>query len=552
MSSDSEYNPSLDDAMIRSLGNVDYSRGLRERAKQAAERAYTDALKSRDPYYQDFGLALGEGLKRKYKSKYGNKLTKQQLYSKIYYKLRGKGLSKEDLAYYRGKKAQLIGTMAPPIQDHFRTLEENRLKRLQKLRDGKAIEPAAPPKPKRVMDEAKKLEMKNRSVAYWAELRADPAKMEAYKLKGKLGKYKRQLKKENPFLTKPELDEMVARYERNLQAQGGTISKPSCATTTSTTPKGGLLTARGTLVSPKGGVLGAVATAAIPIAMEGLKWVVKKIGRKISGKGLDILPFTAAPRSANKFWPAAHLAARDAVANLAPDQREEITDYMKKHLAELADIEDTDDDNHPPTNYDVLLPILRKSAILMCIKNPDFSDLKNLPGAQEPVGSGVMTSILSILKAPATGILLREGGRNVIPVAKRLLKGLLVSKLIKKHPKLEQFLLKSVKALDSAEPIVNEILHEPPPPKKPSDKSDKTDKAAKPEAVPPAIPSRTPPPAIPARTPPPAIPDREPDTATISGTGAGPTTADSARASRTSGLVFSLAQSNGMVEVSSI
>lgn len=543
-----DYTPYLDDTLARTLGNTPYVEDAEEAARQAAEKAYMKAVKkSTRPFYQEYGLPLGQGVvtdmidriadrrrMKKFKKQHGmsekeyytrkhqqnndaylaspigtpgsfhfNDATPEQLAA--YKATRGPlpsgfGLTREQMVLYKQNLKAKFANMTPDqIAGYQMALKERAGVSKAQRAAFKAMLRAPGNEAKY---EAYKAEKRAAAKAYRkrvkAVLDADAAVSASYAgeppiegtgIEAKLIKYKALAQAGDPVA--------AAKYESYkrlingglLQARGGVINaRPAGGMTAARGCSGGLRLAR--CLSTRGGVLGiaALASAATPLILEGIRWIGKRIGerraRRAAGSGiddgiwLDELVEEAGdkpPKNASSFWRRVYKlasrrmpmhfknrkAAEEAVNEfMTLHARTFFEDFRDKVLAKRAE------KRAPLSQADIIEPIVAATAEKEGVPPSEASEILALPELQQPAGEGFMDSLMNIVKSPVTKQLISEGAKRLMPIVSKKVTSFAKGKLVKmasKSPALSKAITTTQSLIAAAKPKVAEMMSQETP-----------------------------------------------------------------------------------------
>jgi len=360
------------------------------------------------------------------------------------------------------EKYERYKAMKREANARYRTKATSNLNTLAKMRASKMK------KPKRYMEgeEKYKREREDEAIALAQEesmIPDIPPKLppRGTGLAEKLYKYKYKAKMGDPVA--------AAKYQQALAAIDG-----------------GLLTARG--ISARGGPytmrvsggaigLAALASAAAPLLLEGVKWIGKKIGDRrakkkaqqdISGGAVRSDGFWigdadgTAPKSAKNFWWLVYrMATRQIPIYFSPDNLEIIEPYIESFMVNHANkffgtsskkINKARDSAsaYQTSLKTVAKPIVKKAAKKARVPKTAVKEVLGLPGMESPAGSGIFDSLLSILKNPAVKGLLSEGAKRLAPVVTKKITDFAKSKLLKSP--------KARKVFNAAAPYAQDML----------------------------------------------------------------------------------------------
>lgn len=421
-----DYTPYLDDTMTRIIGNRPYASDVEARARDKALKAYNKVImKKTYPYVRadnaiEYGVPSPYGYG--YSEKYMERTKDQALRDKL---AKYNALEKQTRDLYAARQ---VVTPAERLQY---MKEQYKLKKAAKMPAVAASGIATMAKAKRKYTAA--LNQLNKG-----NMRKHQKYMDAAKaLKGpKGGRYSAK------FLATPEgAQYMKLRDELKLLKQEIKARRAELKT-----PKGGLCAARG-LIYARGtkpvvqaraaGFLGTIASLAVPLAREGVKWVGKRLKQKIEKKrAAEALRYPKkTPLTADDAWRKAYAMIDKAIPGLFTDQEQAksaIKDFIASHATKLL--------GAVPTKP--LTPIAPGNATVgevvasMAPKETRAEFINALP---QPAGSGVLEEALSLLSMPETRQALSSAAQLVVPkITKRIgrfLKGKLLKRKASKAPK---------------------------------------------------------------------------------------------------------------------
>ena len=218
-----EYTPYLNDAMARTYGNQPFAVDTRAAAQAAAEKAYLRAVKAKTPFYEEFGLPLGKGLKKNIKARYlakkGRPISPALLYSKLNSKLIGMGATREQRAAFKAKRDLYVAALSPADAAKFHKKEAARKAKQREYYQSRR--PLGLAKMFKEPSPAKK-SRSEAAAARWEKIRADP---EAYaivkaRLAAARAAKKTAKKAAGEGLTREEIYARKMAFKEELAQQG--------------------------------------------------------------------------------------------------------------------------------------------------------------------------------------------------------------------------------------------------------------------------------------------------------------------------------------------
>jgi len=239
-------------------------------------------------------------------------------------------------------------------------------------------------------------------------------------------------------------------------------------------PQGtGMLVARGIegrgkcggamMARPAGGFIGALATAAMPLIVEGIKWIANKIQerkekRAALGQGLkDGVWIDAAnesegdkpPRTASSFWRKVYkIASKEIPIHFRNRKRaqEEVDKFLAEHARAFFGVfrDKVLSDRRAAALKElsaaqVLEPVAESTAMELGIPVMEAEKMASAVQELKPMGEGFFDSLMEIITSPTVKSLVSEGAKKLIPAVADKIRSFAASRMTKfkaKHPKL--------------------------------------------------------------------------------------------------------------------
>lgn len=211
-----------------------------------------------------------------------------------------------------------------------------------------------------------------------------------------------------------------------------------------------------------GGFLGALLSTAAPLIMEGVKWIGKKIGqaftkKKGAGAFSDFSWHyprkTGYPKKGNRagryyFWWKVYKLVRKEIPLFFPDRadadalaEEFVKTHMDMFITDLASRIEKHIQEEQATTGKIAQPLIEAVARTEGVPPAVASEIAALPGAETPVGTGILDTIVGMITSPEAKSLLSSAAKAVLPKIVKGVKSFAKGKFMKfisKHPRLQK------------------------------------------------------------------------------------------------------------------
>jgi hypothetical protein len=500
-----DYQPYFDDAMTGVMGNVGYVNEAREKARAKAIRKYKETMmKHSYPYVPAANAAMydapyGLGMKA---MKYQTKLLKHR-FDPTYVDMMRAKMAKVRAAKGYGYKLPdeaLVSKMREynTQEDRMKQILNERMlatapkdlarraaKRLAKKKALKALKKQL----KATTDPTMTAIAPTMATGFSREFLSSTDGQEYNRIKASLKELKQTIKDLKAAKTDPKAQKRRMKLKkqkaavkamkaslraRMLASTTPTLAMPTQAMPTTTTAATGLLTARGLIqargtsargicargmISARGtkqnrliharaagGFLGALAGIAAPLAIQGAKWLGKKLKQKIDAKKAQKslqVPKTE-PNNMTDVFRKAYSMVQKTLPGLVPDEeaaKKLMLDFVTQHATKLLGSVPVKDTTPSTATVGDVMAQLAPTDV-----KDEFRALSD-----KPIGSGIMEDVLSVVKAPETKALLSSAAQLILPKIGSRVKRFLKNKFFKKKKPVAP-------VSDTTRPVGGEIL----------------------------------------------------------------------------------------------